>query len=122
VQHAGVAALEGPQDFVETMRDELLARRALLVEGLNALPGVRCAVPAGAFYAFPDVSALPLSAERVAEELLESAGVATLAGTAFGAGGAGHLRLSYATSRDHLVEALLRVSDYVAGLAEPTGR
>jgi aspartate/methionine/tyrosine aminotransferase len=117
VQHAAVAALEGPQTSVESMRDELHARRGLVVDGLNAIPGIRCAVPAGAFYAFPDVSALPLAAERVAEELLESAGVATLAGTAFGAQGAGHLRLSYATSRDHLAEGLRRISAHLAPLS-----
>jgi aspartate/methionine/tyrosine aminotransferase len=114
VQHAAVAALEGPQESVEAMRTELLARRSLVVDGLNAIPGVRCAVPAGAFYVFPDVSGLPLPADRVAEELLEEAGVAVLAGTAFGAEGAGHLRLSYAASRDRLGEGLRRISSYVA--------
>jgi aspartate/methionine/tyrosine aminotransferase len=114
VQHGAVAALDGPQDSVEAMRAELLARRGIAVEGLNGIPGVRCAVPAGAFYAFPDVSGLPVEAERIAADLLETAGVAVLAGTAFGAQGAGHLRLSYGGSRDQLAEGLRRISDYVA--------
>lgn len=121
VQHAAVAALEGPQGSVESMRAELLARRSLVVDGLNAIPGVRCAVPAGAFYVFPDVSGLPVEAERVAEELLEDAGVAVLAGTAFGPQGAGHLRLSYAASRDRLAEGLRRISSYAAASGDSRG-
>lgn len=116
VQHAAVAALAGPQESVEVMRQEFLRRRSLLVDGLNAIPGVRCAVPRGAFYAFPDVRSLPIPADELATRLLEEAGVATLAGTAFGAGGAGHLRISYAASEQGLHEALRRTAAFVAGL------
>jgi len=116
VQRAAIAALEGPQDSVDAMVAEFRARRSLVVEGLNALPGVSCAMPAGAFYAFPNVSRLPLSEERLAEALLEQAGVALLAGTAFGRGGAGHLRLSCASSRADLEVALERIGAFVAGL------
>jgi aspartate aminotransferase len=116
VQRAGVAALEGPQDPVATMLAELRARRDLVVDGLNALPGVSCRVPRGAFYAFPNVSALPLSDEQLAGRLLEEAGVALLAGSAFGAAGAGHLRVSYGTAREHLTEALRRLGEFLPAL------
>jgi aspartate/methionine/tyrosine aminotransferase len=116
VQHAAVAALEGPQESVQAMRDEFVARRSLIVHGLNAIPEVHCAMPAGAFYAFPDVRALPLPADEVAARLLDEAGVATLAGTAFGAYGDGHLRISYANSRENLDEALRRIAAFVAAL------
>src|SRR5207244_7900322 len=98
IQHAGIAALEGPQESVAEMREEFRLRRSVIVGGLNALPGVSCRVPAGAFYAFPNVSGVPLSADAFAARLLEEAGVATLSGTAFGANGDGYLRLSYANS------------------------
>jgi aspartate aminotransferase len=115
-QRAGVAALEGPQDAVARMLEEFRARRDLVVDGLNALPGVSCRTPRGAFYAFPNVSGLPLGDEELAARLLEEAGVALLAGSAFGAGGAGHLRVSYATSRERLSEALRRIADLLSNL------
>jgi aspartate/methionine/tyrosine aminotransferase len=92
------------------MRAEFVRRRTVIVEGLNALPGVTCRVPAGAFYAFPNVSELPLSADELAAQLLEGAGVATLSGTAFGANGDGYLRVSYANSEANLLEALRRMN------------
>ncbi|HSO98835.1 MAG TPA: pyridoxal phosphate-dependent aminotransferase [Solirubrobacteraceae bacterium] len=116
IQHAGIAALEGPQDDVSVMLEEFRARRDLLITGLNELPGVSCRTPHGAFYAFPNVSALPISAERLATRLLEDAGVAVLAGSAFGAAGAGHLRLSYANSRANLATALERIRALLATL------
>src|SRR6478752_3171982 len=106
VQRAGVAALTGPQDGVERMRAEFRARRDLVVAGLAAMPGVTCRVPHGAFYAFPNVTGVPLPTEVLADRLLDEAGVALLSGTAFGAAGDGHLRLSYATSRERLAEGL----------------
>lgn len=109
IQHAGIAALQGPQDEASAMLEEFRARRDLLIAGLNDLPGVSCRTPRGAFYAFPNVSGLPISAERLATRLLEEAGVAVLAGSAFGAAGAEHLRLSYANSRVNLTEALQRI-------------
>src|SRR3954447_2894338 len=117
VQHAGVAALTGPQDEVTAMVAEFAARRDLIVEGLNALPGVSCRTPKGAFYVFPNVSGTPLSAEVLAARLLEEADVAVLAGTAFGAEGADHLRLSYANSQANLRRALERIEQFLRRLA-----
>jgi aspartate/methionine/tyrosine aminotransferase len=87
VQLAGVAALTGPLDAVDAMRGEFRRRRDAIVAGLNRLPGVTCALPRGAFYAFPNVSGTGLGAKELADRLLEEAGVAVLAGTAFGAYG-----------------------------------
>ncbi len=98
-QVACLAALEGPQEVVETMRLGYLRRRDLLVEGLRALPGVRCHLPEGAFYAFPDISSFGRSSVEMARLLLEEAGVVTVPGDAFGAAGEGFLRLSFAASR-----------------------
>jgi len=116
VQRAGVAALTGPQDGVERMRAEFRARRDLVVAGLAAMPGVTCRVPHGAFYAFPNVTGVPLPTEVLADRLLDEAGVALLSGTAFGAAGEGHLRLSYATSRERLAEGLARMRTFLEGL------
>jgi aspartate/methionine/tyrosine aminotransferase len=116
VQLAGVAALQGPQDAVSAMVDELRARRDLVVAGLDGLPGVSCRTPRGAFYAFPNVSAVPLDADVLAARLLDEAGVALLSGSAFGAAGAGHLRLSYAASCDDLDRALDRIGSFLSGL------
>ena len=117
VQRAGIAALTGPQDAVAEMLAEFRARRDLVVDGLNALPGVSCRVPHGAFYAFPNVAGVPLAADALAERLLDEAGVALLSGTAFGAAGENHLRLSYATSRPRLQEGLERMGRFLEGLA-----
>jgi aspartate aminotransferase len=105
VQLAGVAALEGPQDGPEAMLEEFRARRELVVSGLNDLPGVTCRMPRGAFYVFPNVSALPIDAEELADRLLDEAGVAVLAGSAFARVGKDNLRISYANSREHLERA-----------------
>jgi aspartate/methionine/tyrosine aminotransferase len=116
VQRAGIAALTGPQDDVAAMRTEFRARRDLVVAGLAALPGVSCRVPHGAFYAFPNVEAVPLRADALAHRLLDEAGVALLSGTAFGAAGENHLRLSYATSRERLAEGLHRMRGFLEAL------
>jgi aspartate aminotransferase len=115
-QHAGLAALKGPQDAVKEMLAEFRTRRDLIVDGLNRLPGVECIMPQGAFYAFPRITATGYTADDLADVLLEEAGVACLSGTAFGQYGEGHLRLSYANSRaniskalDHMNELLSRV-------------
>jgi aspartate aminotransferase len=105
-QHAAIAALEGPWEPVETMVQEFHRRRDVVVEGLNAIPGVHCVEPQGAFYAFPNVRDLGLSSKELEEALLERAGVACLSGTAFGRHGEGYLRLSYATSVERLRAAL----------------
>ena len=109
VQHAGIAALTGPQEPVGAMLDEFRRRRDLVVEGLNGLPGVSCRVPRGAFYAFPNVGDVPISAAELADRLLEEAGVALLAGTAFGEVGKDNLRLSYANSQENIERALERM-------------
>ena len=108
-QMAGVAALTGPQDAVEAMVAEFKRRRDLVVAGLNAIPGISCREPLGAFYAFPNVSGLGLSSKALADRLLDEAGVAVLAGTAFGAYGEGYLRISYANSIPNLEKALERI-------------
>jgi aspartate aminotransferase len=116
VQRAGIAALIGPQDAVAAMRAEFRARRDVVIAGLNALPGVSCRVPHGAFYAFPNVESVPLSADALAQRLLDDAGVALLSGTAFGAAGENHLRISYATSRERLALGLERMAAFLAAL------
>jgi aspartate aminotransferase len=108
-QVAGIAALEGPQESVEAMVAEFRRRRDRVVAGLNAIPGLRCVLPQGAFYAFPNVSELDPDGRAFADYLLEEAGVAVLAGTAFGQAGRGYLRISYATSLENLEEALRRI-------------
>jgi aspartate aminotransferase len=113
-QHAGLAALAGPQDAVGRMLEEFRARRDLIVAGLNDLPGVDCISPQGAFYAFPDVSGTGLPTEKLADLLLEEAGVACLSGTAFGRHGEGHLRFSYANSRENISAALVRMNEVLA--------
>jgi aspartate aminotransferase len=116
VQRAGVAALEGPQEPVARMLAALRERRDLVVAGLRAIDGVSCRMPRGAFYAFPNVSALGVPDDVLATRLLEEAGVALLAGSAFGSAGAGHLRVSYGTAPEVLEEALARLAAFVAAL------
>jgi aspartate/methionine/tyrosine aminotransferase len=113
VQEAGIAALTGPQDEPRAMLEEFRARRELIVSGLNALPGVSCRRPRGAFYAFPNVEDVPLPADELAERLLSEAGVAVLAGSAFGKVGKNNLRLSYANSQDNLRRALERIDGFL---------
>jgi aspartate/methionine/tyrosine aminotransferase len=114
-QYAGIAALEGPQDAVANMLAEFDARRRIVVDGLNDLPGVSCATPKGAFYAFPNVSRTGWgSAKQLASALLEDAGVAVIGGPDFGVHGEGYLRLSYATSRENIVAAIGRMGEFLA--------
>lgn len=115
-QIAGIAALEGPQDDVEAMVAEFKRRRDVVVAGLNEIPGISCRLPTGAFYAFPNVSRIGLPSARIAAELLERAGVAVLPGTAFGEGGEGYLRLSFANSLHNLERALRRMADVMSTL------
>jgi aspartate/methionine/tyrosine aminotransferase len=105
-QYAAIAALDGPQDEVTAMVSEFRRRRDVIVDGLNAIPGVSCLPPDGAFYAFPNVTGTGIPAAELAGRLLTEAGVATLAGTAFGGYGAGFLRLSYANSVANIEAAL----------------
>ncbi len=108
-QAGAVEALRGPQDAVEGMVAEFKARRDLVVDGLNSLPGIRCLRPKGAFYVFPDVTGTGRTGDELAHLLLHEAGVSVLSGTAFGDVGAGHIRLSYATSREHISAAIERM-------------
>ncbi|WP_132145711.1 pyridoxal phosphate-dependent aminotransferase [Kribbella antiqua] len=105
-QHAAIAALEGPWDDVDRMLEAFRERRDVIVSGLNDVPGVSCVEPGGAFYAFPNITELGLSAADLADRLLEEVGVACLPGTSFGAYGEGHLRFSYANSVDNIRRAL----------------
>ncbi|PYO57619.1 MAG: aspartate aminotransferase [Candidatus Rokuibacteriota bacterium] len=116
-QLAGIAALQGDQTPVARMVAEFRRRRDLIVEGLNGLPGVSCGRPRGAFYVFPNVTALRRPSAEVAEALLKEAGVAALGGTAFGQHGEGYLRLSYANSEANLRKALERMRPVCARLA-----
>ncbi|WP_332118045.1 pyridoxal phosphate-dependent aminotransferase [Azorhizobium caulinodans] len=114
-QYAGIAALEGPQEPVAAMLAEFDRRRKLVVEGLNALPGVTCATPKGAFYAFPNVSRTGwTSAKALASALLEDAGVATIGGPDFGVHGEGYIRLSYANSAENIARALERMGTFLS--------
>ncbi len=115
-QVAAVEALTGPQDAVEAMVTEFEARRKLVVAGLNAIPGVTCRMPHGAFYAFPNIGATGLDGPAMADRLLHEGGVSVLSGSAFGRVGATHLRVSYANSRENLRAALDRFGEVVAGL------
>ena len=117
VQLAGVAALTGPRDDVAAMMAEFERRRSAVVEGLNALPGVSCVMPEGAFYAFPNITGTGMEAKAVADRLLSEAGVAVLAGTAFGAYGEGYLRLSYANSLENIAEALAAMGELLGAVA-----
>ncbi|MFN2206137.1 MAG: aminotransferase class I/II-fold pyridoxal phosphate-dependent enzyme, partial [Candidatus Promineifilaceae bacterium] len=117
-QIAGVEALTGTQAPVEAMLARYQQRRDIIVEGLNALPGITCRKPQGAFYVFPNVRALGLPADELANLFLEEAGVALLPGTSFGSYGEGYLRLSYANSIANIERALERmekVARQVAG-------
>jgi aspartate/methionine/tyrosine aminotransferase len=115
-QAGAIAALTGPQDAADAMRAEFIARRQLMVEGLNAIDGVSCVQPHGAFYVFPNFSSFGRSSAEIATHLLYDAGVCGLAGTAFGTHGEGYLRFSYANSRENLQEALARIAASLAKL------
>jgi aspartate/methionine/tyrosine aminotransferase len=113
-QYAGLAALKGPQDEVAKMVAEFDKRRKVVVEGLNKLPGVSCATPKGAFYAFPNVKRTGWKAKALASSLLEDAGVAVIGGPDFGILGEGYMRLSYANSTENILKALDRMGDFLA--------
>ncbi|MDP8922277.1 MAG: pyridoxal phosphate-dependent aminotransferase, partial [Chloroflexota bacterium] len=116
-QMAGVAALTGPQDDVDRMVAEFERRRNLIVAGLNAIPGINCQTPLGAFYVFPNIARLGLTSKQLADRLLDEAGVAVLAGTAFGEYGEGYLRISYANSIPNIEKALERIGALARELA-----
>jgi aspartate aminotransferase len=113
-QYAGLAALTGPQDDVHKMVAEFDRRRKVVVEGLNRLPGVSCATPKGAFYAFPNVKRTGWKAKPLASALLDDAGVAVIGGPDFGILGEGYMRLSYANSTANILRALERMGEFLA--------
>ncbi len=112
-QRAALAALTGPQDDSEAMVQEFRRRRDAFIAGLNRIPGFRCQMPEGAFYAFPNVTGTGIPSKRLADSLLTDAGVACLSGTAFGEYGEGYLRFSYANSLENLNEAVERIDKWV---------
>lgn len=115
-QLAGLAAIRGDQGHVAAMTSAYRARRDRLVEGLNAIPGVHCELPQGAFYTFPNVKSFGIPSRELARRLLEEAGVAVLPGDDFGRNGAGYLRLSYATSMQEIDRALERMGTFLRQL------
>jgi aspartate/methionine/tyrosine aminotransferase len=105
-QIAGIEALSGPQDAIDAMVAEFRRRRDFIVAGLNKIPGVRCTMPKGAFYAFPNITGTGMNERELADRLLNDYGVAVLPGTAFGSFGRGYLRISYANSIENIDRAL----------------
>ena len=110
-QYAGIAALDGPQDSVDEMVAAFEERRKVIVDGLNGLAGITCGEPMGAFYTFPNITGTGLTAGQLQNQMLDEAGVATVAGTSFGAYGEGYIRFSYAASLDEIKQAIQRIDD-----------
>jgi aspartate/methionine/tyrosine aminotransferase len=115
-QMAGIEALRGPQDAVRDMVAEFQRRREVIVEGLNAIDGISCRNPKGAFYVFPNIKEIGWDCRKLANHILQEAGVAVLAGTSFGEHGDGYLRLSYANSIENIREGLDRIAQTVAAI------
>ena len=113
-QWAGIAALQGPQDAVAAMVRAFDQRRRAIIPALNQIPGIRCAEPGGAFYAFPNITGTGMDSRTLQDRLLEEAGVASIAGTAFGAHGEGFIRFSYAAGLERIEEALARIRELLA--------
>ncbi len=118
-QVAAAEALNGPQDSVDQMAAEFRARRDLVIEGLNRIPGVRCRMPSGAFYAFPNISGTGMTGTELADKLLYEGGVCVLSGTAFGKVSPDHIRISYANSQANLRRALERIEEVVSKTPVP---
>ncbi len=113
VQYAGIEALRGPQDSVDQMVAVFKKRRDTIVDGLNAVPGFKCLKPRGAFYAFPNTTGTGWNSRKLADYILNEAGIACLSGTAFGEAGEGYLRFSYANSLENIKKALTRIREAV---------
>jgi aspartate aminotransferase len=111
VQHAGIAALQGPDGPTQAMVGEFKVRREAIVRGLNSLPGFRCPTPAGAFYAFPNVKAITNDDKKLASFLLEEGNVAAIGGSCFGEAGRGYMRFSYANSLENINLAIERMRE-----------
>lgn len=115
-QWAGVEALRGPQDASYEMVQEFKRRRDVIVPGLNAIEGIRCATPKGAFYVFPNIEGTGMNERDFADYLMEEAGVAALAGTSFGKHGRGYVRMSYANSVENIKKALANIEEALSRL------
>jgi aspartate/methionine/tyrosine aminotransferase len=113
-QMAGIEALRGDQSSVDRMREEFRRRRDAFVAGLNRIKGFSCRMPKGAFYTFPNITATGWPSKKLANAILEEAGVACLSGTAFGDFGEGYLRFSVANSLENLNKALDRIQQWTA--------
>jgi len=118
-QRGAIVALNGPQDFIAEMVTAYDRRRHLVTDGLNAIPGVRCALPEGAFYALADIRGTGLTSAECAELLIAEGGVAVTPGSAFGAAGEGFIRLSYATSDELLQRSIAQMSKVLSGRGVP---
>ena len=116
-QFAGIEALTGPQNAVDEMMAHFRARRQIMVDGLNAIHGITCKMPKGAFYAFPNITGTGMKSKALADYLLKDGGVAALAGDSFGDMGEGYLRLSYATSTDNIRLALSRIEQALQNIS-----
>jgi aspartate/methionine/tyrosine aminotransferase len=112
-QYAGIAAIDGPQDDVKTMVAAFDRRRRVVTDLLNAVPGVSCVTPKGAFYAFPNVADTGWRAKQLAGALLEEAGVALIGGPDFGVHGEGYIRVSYANSEENIRKAVDRMRGFL---------
>lgn len=117
VQVAGIKALSGSQKKVDEMVNEYQRRRDVIVSGLNAIPGVTCQKPQGAFYVFPNIKSLGLSSSQMADLLLEKAGVAVLPGSDFGNYGEGYLRLTYSNSVENILKAIEKMGQVLSEVA-----
>jgi len=115
-QMAGIEALTGPQDAVDEMRAAFIERRDYLVDALNAIDGMSCRLPKGAFYTFPDISSYGIPSKEFATRLLDEGGVAAAWGTAFGEYGEGYMRLSYANSMENIKIAVERLENFTKTL------
>ena len=113
-QRAGIAALQGSFEASDKMVAEFKRRRDVIVDGLNAIDGITCLRPKGAFYVFPNITGTGLSSKELETRLLDEAGVACLAGTSFGKYGDGYLRFSYANSVENIELALSRIKEFLA--------
>ena len=113
-QMAVMEAMDGPQDEAHRIVDEFKKRRDIIVDGLNGIPGIRCAMPKGAFYVFPNIEETGITSRQFADCLLEDAGVACLAGESFGEYGNGYVRFSFANSAENIEKALDRIDGFVS--------
>lgn len=114
IQRAAYEAVTGPQDWTIEKRDLLEKKRNLMVEGLNSLPGVTCMTPPGSFYCFPDITGTGMTSQEFTDKLVVDAGVAVVAGTAFGSQGEGFVRVTYAVHDDDIAEGIKRMKEFLS--------